>query len=266
MKHSANCIGLDVVPKLYLQMSFVWGLWQCLFEHPALPAPCRKRAMLQADVSRHSSAKLEAALELRRTSSVQGLSLTAAHPKRVLSKQPSPPGAPAVVSRSGSSHTLHRPQANRRSLQSHRSEVGRPEYACLEAGKILRASASRHSTGRRSVGAQNLDIQRVRGLSQVITSLLVTSLPTAHLCFAMHTCTSMLTCTRCPYFQILRQTDPASAVNRQLLTLRRTCSTSTAICILPCSSASYPPSPLPPPPPPNSAVTRPEHVNTSIAM
>ena len=110
---------------------------------------------------------------LTRASSVPGLSLIAAHPNRVVSPAPS-------VTASCASVTRMRPR-NRKGSQLNptlpgspfQNDSGRPDCSFDSKGAGPVAQPRRQSTNSRmSVGgAPNLDIQRVRGLSQVHLSL-----------------------------------------------------------------------------------------------
>ena len=131
-----------------------------------------------------SAAGLSTSPALTRTSSVQGLSLVAAHPNRVVSPAPS-------VAASCASTTRMRPR-NRKGSQlnptfpasAFQNESGRSHWN-FDSGKAAAGTVAqprRQSTNsRRSVGgAQNLDIQRVRGLSQV-RSFVLSNLPAGHI-------------------------------------------------------------------------------------
>ena len=130
--------------------------------------------VLQADstgkVSRVLSSRTDAALELRRTSSVQGLALTAAHPAWAVANKLSPPELAAANTRSGSSNALqstqHR-QPHRKAQQLNRQNFDQAGVKVAEAGKMMRVT-DRRWTGSLSALAPNLDVQRVRGLSQVV--------------------------------------------------------------------------------------------------
>lgn len=117
--------------------------------------------------SRVLSSRTDAALELRRTSSVQGLALTAAHPSRVLPTTLNPPELGAANTRSGSSQ--HR-QPHRKNVPLNRQNCDQAGVRAAEAGKVLQVTGRRWA-GSPSVVAPNLDVQRVRGLSQVVLEL-----------------------------------------------------------------------------------------------